>query len=377
MSDEKSPRPANWKIAIAAALGVAITSAGIAINLEFNAEINVTPPDAREGWAGPEAVKMAKPVVMGMPDFKIKGAAGDNERKNVRLWTFAKAVNDGEHLKNIPQQVGDCVSWGVRNAVDYLACVQIARGPPASFKPSYAPYFYGISRVQVGGGRLRGDGSVGAWAAEGVRLYGVLDASFNGVPKYSGRVAREWGRKGPPDKFIKEARQFPVKTVAPVRTADQVRDSVCNGYPVTIASDWGGRHDQNLSRKHNRIVFRRSGRWMHQMCVIAYDGQTASEPLFYIINSWGPNAHPQPIDDSPPGGFWVRKQDIEYIVDQRDSFAFSQFVGFPPQELDWRIIGEQNAQVDRIDRGPDRGRRLGRVPRRRVELVDHRTEQAG
>ena len=33
---------------------------------------------------------------------------------------------------------------------------------------------YGGSRVEIGGGRIRGDGSIGAWAARWVRDYGVV-----------------------------------------------------------------------------------------------------------------------------------------------------------------------------------------------------------
>lgn len=336
------PQTKKQKIALSTGISlVALAIAGVALWRTF-APVPSTPTEERYGWAGPQFVEQAEDIVAGMPDFEIDGVKRDNTRANVRLWKFAKAVNGGKHLPNTPQQVGDCVSWGAKNAVDYLQCVQIARGPPAGFHPSYAPYFYGISRVQIGKGRIGGDGSVGAWAAEGVRLYGVLRADYDGVPGYSGSIARKWGRRpGPPQEFIDEAQDYLVRTVAPVRSAEEVRDAVCNGYPCTIASNWGGSRDSRLSQKYNRIVFKKSGRWNHQMCVIAYDGETADEPLFYILNSWGPNAHPQPTDDAPPGGFWVRADDIDYITRANDSFAFSSFAGFPAQELDYTIVGDE------------------------------------
>ena len=69
---------------------------------------------------------------------------------------------------------------------------------------------------------------------------------------------------------------------------------------------------------------------MHQMCVDAYDGSSPSGArYFHVQNSWGPNAHPKPIDGSPPGGFWVTEAEIEYITAQGDSWAFSDFEGFP------------------------------------------------
>jgi len=327
------------KAILAATIGITAAGLSITIQTQVDVDLDVTPPEAREGWAGPEAVKQAEPLVRGMPAFRIVGAPQDNERANVRLWEFAKAINGGEHLPNTPQQIGDCVSWGCKNAIDYLQCVQIARGPPPAqeFKPSFAPYFYGVSRVLIGQGRISGDGSVGAWAAEGARVYGVLAAEFAGVPRYSGDVARRWGRKGPPEEFVRHAQQFPVRTVSPVRSSMDVRDAICNGYPVTIASNWGGR--MRPREVDGRLVNERRGSWNHQMCIIGYDGETGREPYYYVLNSWGAAAHGDPPDDAPPGGFWIRERDVEYIVKQGDSFAFSNFAGFPAQELDFQIIG--------------------------------------
>ncbi|TWU12847.1 hypothetical protein CA54_16730 [Symmachiella macrocystis] len=337
MDDCKKRRRFTWPWRVAIVAAVVMSGFGLAFSLQGP---GVTPEAERYGWAGPEAVAEAAGIVKGMPEFMIAGADGDNETSDVRLWKFSKAVNGGEHFPNVPQQVGDCVSWGAANAVNYLQAVQLARGPPAEFHPAYPPYIYGVSRVLVGNGRLgNSDGSVGAWAAEGLRKYGVLRSDFEGVPGYSGSVARKWGRRpGPPDEFVREGQRFPVETVAAVHSADDVRDSVCNGYPVTIASNWGGRHDRGLSNKHGRIVFKRSGSWNHQMCIVGYDG-SGSEPLFYVLNSWGPSIHPAPIDGEPPGGFWIRAGDVDYITRQGDSFAFSGFRGFPARELDFHIVG--------------------------------------
>lgn len=328
----------RWKAAIAAAIGISVAGLTISVTTSVDVDVRITPKEFRQGWAGPAAVRAARPIVEAMPTFRIVGAAQENQRANVRLWDFVKAMNGGKHLPNTPQQIGDCVSWGAKHAVDYLQCVQIARGPPASdFHPSFAPYFYGVSRVLIGERRITGDGSVGAWAAEGARRYGVLPADHAGVPSYDGRVARKWGRNGPPDEFVQYAQQFPVRTVAPVRSADDVRDAICNGYPVTIASDWGGRMQPTVV--DGRLVNERQGHWNHQMCLIGYDGETGREPYYYVLNSWGAEAHGTPPDGAPPGGFWIRERDVEYIVAQGDSFAFSAFAGFPSQELDFRIIG--------------------------------------
>jgi C1A family cysteine protease len=72
---------------------------------------------------------------------------------------------------------------------------------------------------------------------------------------------------------------------------------------------------------------------MHQMCVVGYDGSRGPAGRFYILNSWGAAAHPAPLADEPPGGFWVEAADMDYITRQGDSWAYSDFDGFPAQQL--------------------------------------------
>jgi hypothetical protein len=292
-----------------------------------------------QGWHA-EDVPLAADTVAQMPPFQIVGAVEDNSRRNVRLWEAALKVNGGKHLSNTAQQVGDCVSWGVRNAVDYLACQQIAQGENETLRRCFAPWVYGLSRVTIGQGRIRGDGSVGAWGAEAVRRYGVLAEDEPGVPPYSGQVAREWGqRPGPPEPLFLKAVEFKVQSVALVTTPEEARDAICNGYPITIASSWGTR---TIRPRDGRQVAEGDASWAHQMCLIAYDG-SASEPYYYVLNSWGPNAHPQPLQGEPPGGFWIRERDVARICSAGDSFAFSDFDGFPSRQLDFSVIGQAAA----------------------------------
>lgn len=274
-------------------------------------------------------------VAASMPKFQIVGADGqDNAKKNIRLWDAMLKVR-GSHLPNVAQQIGDCVSWGAAHAVDYLQAVQIVRGEPDAFKEAYPPYIYGISRVQVGkkhGSNFRGDGSIGAYAAEGLRDFGCLRSDASKVPPYSGNVAKEWGSKGAPDWAITEAKPFSVKTIAQVKSADEARDAICNGYTVTIASSWWG--TTRIVPVDGRNVATRNTSWAHQQCLIGYDG-SGNTPYFYVLNSWGDNAHPRPLAGEPPGGYWVRYNDIDRICSEGDSWALSSFEGFPGEAIDW------------------------------------------
>lgn len=338
------------------AFGGSISILGLVVASFFascSGEIKTTPAEVRMGWR-PEIVATDehKAIVAAMPPFELTDEDGnrvvqDNVKANVRLWKWSKLVNGGQHLPNVPQEVGDCVSWGAANAINYTAAVQIARdGAPEEFHRAYPPWLYGASRVLIGNGKLRGDGSVGAWAAAAAQKYGVLRADAPGVPAYSGNVARQWGSKpGPPEEFKEAAKPFTVQTVAKMRNADDVMNANCNGYGVSIASDAGFLMTPPLV--DGCRLNRRSGTWNHQMSVVGYDGETWGEPRFYVLNSWGPNAHGTPGGDEPPGGFWITKKDMEYIVQQGDSFAFSGFKGFPSQPLDFRIFGQRGPKPEK------------------------------
>lgn len=279
----------------------------------------------------------ARVVAADLPPFEVTGPDGlpiikDNSRATALLWQAAQRVCGG-HLPHLIQEIGDCVSFGAANAVRYLLLVQIDRDPlSGGFHNPFPPYIYGISRVQIGGGRVgNSDGSTGAWAAKGVQEYGIVADDDPGVPAYSGNVARQWGRQGPPRDLIALGKQRLVRTVANVKTADEVRDAVCNGYPVTIASNFGSKR---MIPQDGRIVAKQDGtRWMHQMCVIAYDG-SGQQPYFYVINSWDTSMHPAPLNGEPQGGFWVERSTMQYIASQGDSWAFSQFDGFPARDID-------------------------------------------
>lgn len=331
---------------IAAILGIAGLSVTITVNVAVRVDSKPPLPVEQLGLADNHSQDAAV-LAAEMPTFFVAGAVGqDNSRRNVRLWDFVKQANNGEHLPNYPQQTGDCVAFGVKNAAEYFTYAAVANGTINSdLKRVFPPHIYGGSRVTVGRGRLgRSPGSVGAWAARWASDFGVLPIDTPGLPPYSGRLADEWGVRGVPREFVEASKPFLFHTVAPITTVKDCRDAICNGYPVTIASDYGTR---TINVRDGRRVAIRNGRWMHQMCLVGYDGETGSQPYYYCLNSWGPNAHPQPLQGEPPGGFWMTEADVAYVLRQGDSFAFSGFNGFPAQEfeIDWTVIGQMAAHT--------------------------------
>src|SRR5204863_4347425 len=100
---------------------------------------------------------------------------------DVFLWDAARRVTGSELPAHDQDGVGCCVGEGFSSAVEYLQCVEIALGgEPEEYKPISCESVYGLSRVEVGGGRINGDGSTGAWAAKAVQDYGVLPRAVIG-----------------------------------------------------------------------------------------------------------------------------------------------------------------------------------------------------
>ncbi|MAR66601.1 MAG: hypothetical protein CL833_05045 [Crocinitomicaceae bacterium] len=257
--------------------------------------------------------------------------------QTVLLYDIIRKVSGSFPHRN--QTIGDCVSQGAAYAVDAVKAVDIyiKKDFETWVAETATEDIYAGSRVQIGGGRLRGDGSIGAWAARYVNEYGALPRQKYGnidLTKYSGSKARSWGRgsAGVPSSLIKKAKEHPILVVSRVDSYEQCRDLIANGYAVTIASS------QGFSSKRDKEGFAKpEGEWHHQMSVLAVD-DAYRRPGGLVQNSWGTwNGGPK-RHDQPDGSFWVDADVLERIFSEGDSWAFSSYEGFKPQKLNTRII---------------------------------------
>lgn len=229
------------------------------------------------------------------------------------------------------QEIGDCVGHGWGGVCDVLRCVRIhTLGMNESFTaPVSTEAIYGGSRVEIGGGRLRGDGSVGAWAAEAVMKYGLLLRQKYTVGNqtidlsgYSGERAKLFGQKGIPDALEPIARQNLVKTASLVTSYEDARDAIYNMHPVVVCSNQGF-----TNTRDSQGFARAQGSWPHCMYFVAM--QDTSRAGLLCVNSWGktwisgPKAHEQ-----PEGSFWVDADVVDRMLRQNDSYAISDLDGF-------------------------------------------------
>jgi len=302
------------------------------------------------GWVDDQGAVEAVLSQLPMPVFSqaAPDLKGSGEGVDIFFWEAEEKVL-GARLGAHRQIYGTCVSHGWGRGVQDLILVEIAFGKEAEqWEGQVATEpIYGGSRVEIGGGRLRGDGSVGAWAAKWVNQYGVLLRKKYG--KYDLTVldedlAREWGsyrnREGVPDELEPIAKEHPVGTVSMVTDGDDARDALCNGYPIPVCSGQGF----TTTRDSNGFC-RPRGSWSHCMLARGYCVAKGNRPAVPIQQSWGnsPTGNDRCVLESgreitlPQGVFMIDLDVFHGMLRQRDSFAISQFEGFP-RRLDYLLI---------------------------------------
>lgn len=296
----------------------------------------------RAGWVPPEdrdAAQAAadKLIRETIPDFgafpRAKSAADD--ATSAKLWDcWAAAYPKG--WPGVRQITGSCVGAGGGNALFSLACADVVkrRDPERAVVPLWL-LPYGISRM-LGGLGGRGEGSFGSAFARAVREYGHIPADGEGLPRFEDSDGYTWGRdaelewsngKQIAGKWLDAARPHLVKTTALCRSPDDVREALRSYYAVTCASNWGGQMRPPVT--DGVLLNRRATTWMHQMSVQGWTDHPRLGELFYILNQWGKETHGWCPTGAPAGGFWVSRKDMADIVSQGETFAFSQFDGFP------------------------------------------------
>lgn len=255
---------------------------------------------------------------------------------DVYLWqSVRKAANKvAPWYPNIDQRdVGCCVGCGWKHAADVCQAVQIVNRKSGEFRPLSAEVIYGGSRVEVGGGQIQGDGSVGAWAREWVKSRGVAEMrKYNAadLSVFSPARAKRFGATGVPEEIETEASSHPVKATAMVKTWQDVNRAIRQGYPVAVCSN------QGFTMTRDQAGFARpQGQWGHCMAIIGV--RAGTRPGGFILNSWGDKAHTGPVfpADAPVAGFWADSAVIERMVGMGDSFALADLEGFDARTLDW------------------------------------------
>lgn len=284
-------------------------------------------------------LSQAAPSLMGDPK-----AAGDSP---VFFWESEKKVL-GQILRSWNQGgVGSCVGFGYGRAVQDLLLNEVASGQPEQYPGSeIAPeVIYGGSRVEVGGGQINGDGSIGAWAAKWVKEWGAVNRGIYGsldITKYVETTCRKLGSQGIPSDVESLARLHPVTEVALVQTADELWAAIGAGKPIPVCSMQGF-----TTTRDSDGFCRRSGQWAHCM---TYRGRFIHPTRGKSVieqNSWGgylggPSTFKYVADDGttktaelPEGCFCVELSVAAQALSEDDTFVLAGLTGWavaPPPD---------------------------------------------
>jgi hypothetical protein len=250
-----------------------------------------------------------------------------------------------------PQEIGDCVSWGNGRLVDYTQVLEEWLQLKQSDSPKNERYdyqktatevIYALSRVEVGGGRLSGDGSVGAWAAKALTDFGSIsraELDRLGVGgRYSGARARQWGRSGLPDSLEPAAKNHIIADMTPVRNFKEFAWH-CQNYRVTaVCSDVGFENGPNGTTERDFEGFATPrGSWGHCMCLVSV--RFGRRPGGLLTNQWpkGTVSGPTGPNEIPPCSWWVDAEVIDRMLGQGDSFTGTKYKGYPIRPLTFRF----------------------------------------
>ncbi|WP_435005799.1 hypothetical protein P12x_003573 [Tundrisphaera lichenicola] len=253
--------------------------------------------------------------------------SGSGTDETVLLYKAFKDVNQGAYFDYPAQTIGDCVGQGFGHGIDLLSAAEISiRGENMGFVPTSTEAVYGMARVDIGGQiGSYSDGAVGAWAARAVRVIGTVGRDV--VGPYDGRRSRDWGARGLPPELKTIAARHRVRTVSMVSTFEELEDAIANGYPVPVCST------QGFTMVRDAEGFcSPQGVWGHCMLIVGIRG--GSRPGACIFQSWGPKLPTGPLGlDQPPNSFWADREVVVGMLACRDSWALSQFEGYPPRAM--------------------------------------------
>jgi hypothetical protein len=292
------------------------------------------------GWIPPDDRDRTQQTIDALiretiPAFAAPRGGVNEDATKACLWDCWAAAYPKGWGVGVHQITGSCVGAGGGNALFSLACADVVKRRDA--ERVVVPFWllpYGVSRM-LAGLNSRGDGSWGTTFARAVKEFGHLPADADGLPPWQDKDGLVWGQnaeldwsvgKKIPAKYLDAARPHLVKSTALCRSTDDVREALKNFYAVTCASNWGGLMRPPV--QDGVLLNRRATTWNHQMSVQAWWDHPRLGELFHVKNQWGDCHGPDPAG-APPGGFWVAKKDMADIVSQDETFAFSQFAGFP------------------------------------------------
>lgn len=243
------------------------------------------------------------------------------------------------------QTVGDCTGNASARCCDILACMGVVNDLNAIMPETCVECIYGYARVEIANRRWSGgDGANGSSVAEACKRYGTFVRQKYGdydFSVYSGERSREFGERGVPDEIEHFSKIHTVKTISLVKTYYEAIDCLYAGFPIVTCSNVGYEGSKDSSGRLVRDkdgILRRGGVWNHALSMLGFSDDR-NNPKIFIDNSWGTDIYKGELDGGVESGFWIQASDAELMLSQNDSFAYSDYIGFP-NKLNLKLFTE-------------------------------------
>ena len=299
-------------------------------------------PVGSQGWS-PDPAAVDKFVSSLKYPTMTQAGARLSEKEDRDVFLYPALLKVAPKYTRVAQGIGSCVGHGYAGCVDLLSSQEIiVHGEAEDWKGrALEASIYALSRVEARGKTRAGlsDGSYGAAACKAIMNFGVLHygVDYGGVTftDYSAQREKSWGDTGLPDNLEPFAKKRLVRETTLIQSFSDFCKAVSSGYPVSICSNQGF----TFSRDKDGFCKPR-GQWSH--CMAGISKRHGKRPGGLIWNSWGPNSNSGPhYPDNMPypfkgSTFWVDADVLDRMLKQGDSFALSNYDGFPPRKIpDW------------------------------------------
>jgi hypothetical protein len=299
-------------------------------------------PIGPQGWSPNPAETERFVSGLKYPTISDYGRLPKREDKDVFLYVPLLQIDP--RYSRVAQGIGSCVGHGYAGCGDTLAAVQIAidKTPEEWRGRILEASIYAFSRVEARGRTRAGrsDGSYGAAACKAVMHWGLLhygvDYGGESFKEYSAKREKDWGDTGVPDHLEKYSKKRLIKQTTLIRNFDEYCKAIASGYSVAICSSQGF----TFTRDKDGFCSPKN-QWLH--CMSGIGKRHGRRPGGLIWNSWGPssNSGPHYPDNMPRpfrgSTFWCDADVLDRMLRQGDSFALSNYDGFPARKLpsDW------------------------------------------
>lgn len=270
------------------------------------------------------------------------------------FWKNPDVIADvGMEFNGFYQFTGSCVGVSMGNGAFTLSAIQrtIADNPTKAFIPFW-PWAYGITRFNEGD-RGQGIGAVDSIMGQTISKLGNLESTHTGLPAFvrtkDGMQLNKaleflWSDGGKIDPKWKPLAAPQTMTVAPLKSPDDIKACILNGYPVLDGCDnYVGSGHIKGSGADAYVTGRYDTEGGHSTCFLGYWDHPNDGPLFLYSNQWSSGTYPTDPAGAGRCCVWLPLSEVTKLFrtggDKGETMGMSHLNYFPaqPKVLDWLV----------------------------------------